>query len=111
MEKFGIPSKLVKMVRTCIEESRCKIKFGNNYSEEFETTVGLKQGDALSPILFNVALKEVVRKVQETAKGVSFNGQMHALLAYADDVVILGSNEGDIKTTTEECDKYGTNDK
>jgi hypothetical protein len=27
---------------------------------------------------------------------------MHALLAYADDVVILGSNEEDIKTTTEE---------
>lgn len=102
MEKFGIPSKLVKMVRTCIEESRCKIKFGNNYSEEFETTVGLKQGDVLSPIVFNVTLEEVVRKVQETAKGVSFNGQMHALLAYADDVVILGLNEEDIKTTTED---------
>lgn len=102
MEKFGIPLKLVKMVKTCIEESRCKIKFVSNYSEEFETKVGLKQGYALSPILFNVALEEVVRKVQEKANGVIFNGQMHAVLAYADEIVILGSNEEDIKTTTEQ---------
>jgi hypothetical protein len=33
---------------------------------------------------------------------VSFNGKAHALLTYADDVVILGSNEEDIKTTTKE---------
>jgi len=51
MEKFGIPTKLVKMVKACIEGPRCKIKFGNHYSEKFETTVGLKQGDALSPTL------------------------------------------------------------
>jgi len=32
--------------------------------------------------------------------GVRFNGKVHALLAYADDVVILGSNEENIKNTT-----------
>ena len=57
MEKFAVPSKLVRMVKACIEGSRCKIKFGNHFSEEFETTVGLKQGDALSPTLFNIALE------------------------------------------------------
>jgi len=40
MEKFDIPSKLVRIVRACIEGSRCKIKFGNNFSEEFKATVG-----------------------------------------------------------------------
>lgn len=43
MKKSGIPSKLVRMMKTCIEGSRRKIKFGNNYSEKFDTTVGLKQ--------------------------------------------------------------------
>jgi len=63
IEKFGIPSKLVKMVKACIEGSRCITKYGNNYSEEFEATVGLKHGDALSPTLFNISLEEVVRKI------------------------------------------------
>jgi len=50
----------------------------------------------------NIALEEVVRKFQETANGVRFNEKLHALLTYADDVVILGSNEEDIKNTTKE---------
>lgn len=68
MKKFGILSRLVRMVRACIEGSRCKIKFGNSYTEEFETTVRLKQGDTLSLTLFNIALGEVFRKVQEISK-------------------------------------------
>lgn len=90
MEKFDIPSELVRMVKLYIEGSCCKIKFGN-YSKEFEATVSLKQEDALSPILFNIALEEVVRKVQKTTNGMSFNRKLHALLAYADDVVVLWS--------------------
>lgn len=46
MGKFGIP----KSMKACNEESRYKIKFGNNYLEEFEATVSLKQGDALSSL-------------------------------------------------------------
>lgn len=88
--KFGIPSELVRMVKACIEESRCKIKFGNNYSEEFKGTVGFKQRYALSLMLLIIALEEVVRMVQETANVVSFNEKVHALLANANDVVILG---------------------
>lgn len=91
MEKFDIPSKLVRMVKLYIEGSHCKIKFRNYYSKEFEATVSLKQEDALSPILFNIALEEVVRKVQKTTNGMSFNRKLHALLAYADDVVVLWS--------------------
>jgi len=43
-----------------------------------------------------------VRKIQETVNDVSFNGKTHALLAYADDIVMLGSNKEDIKNTTKE---------
>lgn len=53
----------------------------------------------LSPTLFKIALEEVVRKVQVTANEVSFNGITHALLAYTDDIVIIGSNDEDIKNT------------
>uniref|UniRef100_A0A2S2PAK1 Reverse transcriptase domain-containing protein n=1 Tax=Schizaphis graminum TaxID=13262 RepID=A0A2S2PAK1_SCHGA len=102
MEKFDVPSKLVRMVKACIKGSRCKIKFGNSYSEEFIATLGLKQGDALLLTLFNIPLEEVVRKVQEIANGINLNGKVHALLTYADDVVILGKKEEDIKNTTKE---------
>jgi hypothetical protein len=52
---------------------------------------GLKQGDALSPLLLNSALEYAIMKVQENQIGLKLNGT-HQLLAFADDVILLGDN-------------------
>ena len=67
---------------------------------------GLKQGDALSPLLFNYALQYAIKRVLVNQDGLKLNGTCQ-LLVYADSVIILDEKVQNIGTLVADSKEIG----
>ena len=110
-KSFDIPTKIIRIIETLHETTTGLIQTESLRSEEFPISVGVKQGDVLAPMLFNMYLDAVIRVALKRfpTEGIHLNysynapltyNNRHKLdkativqnLAYADDMVLTSSN-------------------
>jgi len=61
LTEFSITVKLVRLIKICLNETYSKVHIGRNLSDAFPIQNCLKQRDALSPLLFEVASEYSIR--------------------------------------------------
>jgi hypothetical protein len=90
--EFGIPMKLVRIIKMCLNETCSTVRVDEHLSQTFY----IKKGDALFPLLLNFDLQYAIRGVQVNQVGLKLNGTPQPL-GYADDVNILGRSVHTVK--------------
>ena len=95
MSEFGIPAKLIRLCKMTLTDTSSAVLIGKDLTPPFDTKRGFRQGDSLSCDFFNLMLEKIIR-----ASGVEIAGTIFyksvMLLAYADDIDIIGINQRDV---------------
>lgn len=94
LEKLGIPHKLINLVKATLENNKAKVSIGSKTTRQFEVTAGVRQGDSLSALLFNLTLETVLDGVVEKGSIMIKSTQMNA---YADDIALVARRQDDLK--------------
>ena len=83
------------MIKSLYKNSIIAIIFNSIQGQMFKTTVGVRQGCLLSPVLFNLFLEEIMAGNQdEHIYTISIGGRNLSNLRFADDIDLLaGSND------------------
>jgi len=97
LRHFGLHPKLVKIIGLTLTNTKSKVKFRGELSDSFSIRTGLRQGDGLSPLLFNCALEYVMREwYKENPKSIKIGTSKDNInlncLGFADDLALLAKN-------------------
>ena len=89
---MGAPESEVRMVEAIYGNTKGRVVIGSGMSNEFQENIGLRQGSALSQLLFILVMELISRKISTT----------YALrtIMYADDLVSVAEASGRIARRT-----------
>ena len=102
MKAYGIPDKLIRMVKIMYEDFECSVLDEGEQTRWFKITTGVKQGCVMSGFLFLLAVDWVMRRTTEGQRnGIRWNfATTLEDLDFADDIVLLSSKHQQIQDKT-----------
>ena len=103
LRHYGIPQKLVDIIKSLYENFECRVTHSNNLTEPFKVNTGVKQGCILSPVLFSLAIDWIMKNVtQGKRQGLQWTlTSVLEDLDYADDLGLLANRHQDIQHKTD----------
>lgn len=99
MERFGVPSILRNYILSGYSGATTKIRYAGSLSNSIPMTRGVKQGDPLSPLLFNLVINEALEKLQEGPVGIMYGDDNVSTLAYCDDLVVVAKTAAGLQAS------------
>ena len=109
MKKYNISVDLIRVIKNLYDKATNAFLFNSGIGDRFRTTVGVRQGCLLSPILFNIFLERIMTDALEDYEGtVNIGGRTITNLRFADDIDGLAGDEEELANLVEPLDKAST---
>lgn len=111
LDRFKIPTKVKALIMSGYTECTTTITASGQTTRPIPIRRGVKQGDPLSPYLFNMVVDELLCLLTNQGGGLGLGGTRIPTIAYADDLVLLAESRADmqimVRTTQKFLDRRG----
>ena len=97
---------VVKLLMFWYTKQDMKVRWGNTLSSSFQVGNGVKQGDILSPVLFNIYLDKLSMTLNNTAIGGQIGGLLLNHLCYVDDMCLISISSAGMQELLNVCHSY-----
>ena len=86
--------------------NKLQIRMGNNLTKVFNSNLGVRQGDTLSPNLFKIFINDLSTIFDEECDTVSLGNFNLNCLMYADDVILLSKSDMGLQRCLKKLESY-----
>ena len=98
LAKIGIGGKFFNTIKDMYTNDKIAIKIKNKLTDNIDCNIGVRQGDGLSPTLFNIFVNDIPEIFADPfCDSPKIDNEVISALLYADDLVIFSESEGGLK--------------
>ena len=88
-----VQAKLISLVGSWYWKVKARVIINDVNSSWFESEIRLREGNTLSPLLFNVFIIGIVEKVAEREAGIGMGDKLLQILLFAHDIFLMAETE------------------
>uniref|UniRef100_A0A672HUD6 Reverse transcriptase domain-containing protein n=1 Tax=Salarias fasciatus TaxID=181472 RepID=A0A672HUD6_SALFA len=98
MESFGFSAGFIAKIQVLYRDIESVLKINGSLCAPFRVCRGVRQGCALSGMLYALSLEPLLSKLRSSLQGLLLPGFSESMIlsAYADDLIVFIRNQGDV---------------
>ncbi|KAL1914881.1 uncharacterized protein VTP21DRAFT_7797 [Calcarisporiella thermophila] len=99
LRAFGFGAKFTRLIASIYKENTAAVIINNHVTLPFPVNQGVRQGDPISPLLYNIAIEPLLIKLRANLTGITIPRVTSIItIAFADDITVAVANQQDIDT-------------
>lgn len=106
LRRFRVDDRLIRYIQNSLSGCATVITAGKNRTAPIMIRRGVRQGDPISPLLYNLVLDELFTELFKLPAGLPRNNERIMALGYADDILLMSASRVDQQTLVRRSQRF-----